>query len=62
MMDCPACTYPMVEVLLPIRDIYTADIHRERFRCVPCGVTATVETIFEVDERPAPSITPSQQE
>lgn len=49
-LDCPACTHPMVEVLLPIRYIYAGDIRRERYRCEPCKVTATVEIVFEVDE------------
>lgn len=49
-MDCPACTYPMVEVLLPIRHVYAADIRRERYRCEKCKVTADVETVFSVDE------------
>jgi len=49
-MDCPACTQTMTEILLPVRQIYAGDIRRERFRCESCKVTATVETIFEVDE------------
>jgi hypothetical protein len=43
----------MTEVPLPIRHIYAGDIRRERYRCEPCGVTATVEIVFEVDERSA---------
>ena len=49
-MDCPACTERMTEVPLPVRQIYAGDIRRERYRCEPCKVTATIEIIFTVDE------------
>lgn len=55
-MDCPACTQVMTEAALPVSQFYAGDIRRERYRCEPCGVTATVEIIFTVDERHAPSI------